>query len=354
MSKKLKIIVVILVLVFIAAIIFLRQTSGIYYKSYSPDGQYSCYAAVSNSFSYDGPFSKFGDQSGKVFVYDEIEKKIVGSAPVEMISSVEYSEWDETSLSSRGGYSIELPRKINSNLITKYQKSTPVLNQWSLTIQGESYNVHRNKSNRLTIKDKNEKTLLKDIKYIAQINNDSLQVLNEKTEIIYLNKHLKPFTEAIITTPPFYGVCGNVSTYSLKIVESNNYYILKKAESFTNTNFDNYKTIDSINKIDVKNIYFLNKKRQLEHDGNFPALEYVIIDFGDSFGIFEEQYGIQYFDHVDSSTSPIKVKRNGLYGYYNSTRIKYLELHPYVFNLAEIKNSNDKKGYIDRLGKEYY
>ncbi|WP_117884502.1 hypothetical protein [Aureibaculum luteum] len=352
MSKKLKIIVVTLVVVIITTIYFLIQTSGVYYKSYSPDGQYSRYASV-NTYFYNAPFSKFSDQSGKVFVYDEIEKKIVGYAPVEMISSVEYSEWDETSLSSRGGYSIELPRKINTNLVSKYQKSTPVLNQWNLSIQGEYYSIHKS-NQRLTVKDKNDKIILKDIKYIAQINNDSVQLLNKKTEMLYVNKHLKPFTEAIITTPPFYGVCGNISTYSLKIVESNNYYILKKAESFTNTNFDSYKTIDSINKIDVKNIYFLNNKRQLEHDGNFPALEYVIIDFGDSFGIFEEKYGIQYFDHVDSTKNPIKVMRDGLYGYYNTTRIKYLELLPFEFNLAEFKNSNDRKGYIDRNGNEYY
>ena len=352
MSKKLKIIVVTLVVVIITTIYFLIQTSGVYYKSYSPDGQYSRYASV-NTYFYNAPFSKFSDLSGKVFVYDEIEKNIVGAAPVEMISSVEYSEWDETSLSARGGFSIELPRKINTNLIAKYQKSTPVLYDWSLFIQGITYQVHK-KGNLITVKDKNDKIVLNDIKYISQINNDSIQILNNNTEIMYVNKYLKPFNATTKTPPPFLGVCGNVATYSLKIEESNNYYILKKAESFTNTNFDNYKTIDSINKMDVKNIYFLNKKRQLEFDGNFPKLEYIIIDYGDYYGILEEQYGIQYFDDVDSTTSPIKVKRDGLYGYYNTTRIKYLELHSYVFNLAEFKNSNDKKGYVDRIGNEYY
>ena len=352
MSKKLKIIVVTLVVVIITTVYFLIQTSGVYYKSYSPDGQYSRYASV-NIYFYNAPFSKFTDQSGKVFVYDEIEKNIVGAAPVEMMSSVEYSEWDETSLSARGGFSIELPRKINTNLIAKFQKSTPVINDWSLFIQGISYQVHK-KGNLITVKDKNDKIVLNDIKYISQINNDSIQILNNNTEIMYVNKYLKPFNTTTKTTPDIYGVCGNVSTYSLKIEETDDAFIVKKAVGFTSYTFDNYTTIYTIAKTKVKDISFLNAERELEYNGNFPALEYVIIDFGDSFGIFEEEYGVQYFDHVDSSTSPIKVKRNGLYGYYNTTSIEYLELLPFEFNLAEFKNSNDKKGYVDRIGNEYY
>ncbi len=64
-------------------------TEGEYYKSYSPDGQYSIYASRNKYFNFNFPFVKFGDAGGKVHLYDELENRLITSCSVEMISHVD-------------------------------------------------------------------------------------------------------------------------------------------------------------------------------------------------------------------------------------------------------------------------
>ena len=46
--------------------------------------------------------------------------------------------------------------------------------------------------------------------------------------------------------------------------------------------------------------------------------------------------------------------RNNFKGYYNITAPIYKELKPFVYNLAKFTNKEDKKGYIDTNGNEYF
>ncbi len=328
-------------------------TEGEYYKSYSPDGQYSIYASRSKYFNLKLPFVKFGDAGGKVHLYDELENRLITSCSVEMISHVDdHFFWSEDELYMKASIYIKLPRKINAKIIREYDRSYPVKNTWNLFLQGKQYTVIK-KGNRLTVTNGKGDVILKKIKHISRISN-GFQVLNDTTEIEYYDEELNKLKEAIDIKINSQEVCGNVTTYGLKIEEVEEYFILKKAIGFTSYNFDNYKVIDSLKKENIKDIYFLNKKRTLQYDENSPKKESMIIDFGTYFGILSKKYGIEYFDSVDITQWPIKVKRNKLYGYYDITSIRYLELKPFEFNLAEFKHEEYGEGYVDVNGEEYY
>jgi hypothetical protein len=95
--KKAIIIILSIVSVFIISLyVWLNTTSGVYYKVYSEDKQYSVYAAKNN---YEKFFMVFlgqsGDASGKVYLYDEVNKKIIDCANIPMIWMTGEIQWDE-------------------------------------------------------------------------------------------------------------------------------------------------------------------------------------------------------------------------------------------------------------------
>ena len=332
-------------------------TEGEYYRRHSPDGQYSVYASRSKYFNLNIPFVKFSDASGKIHLYDELENKIVGSSSIDMISNINELFWSEEELYSKGSMrNIKLPRKINTKTINESKKSVPVKYTWVLDLYGNHYSVNK-KRNRLTVSDKNGKVLLQNIQYISQADN-GFQVLNNNTEIEYYDAELNKLKNTPDTKTKCYEVCGNVTTYSLKIEENDKYYIIKRAVGFTSYNFDNYTVIDSISKTKIKDIYFLNKKRKLTYNENLQEQEIVVINFGTYFGIWNDKYGIEYFDAIDLKSTTIKVMRNNLYGYYNITSTTYLKLEPFEYNLAKFEkiDSNGKKrnGYVDIEGNGFY
>ena len=351
MSKKVKFFIAVLCGIILCVTYLLRQTEGVYYKSYSPDGQYSKHASRDTYFNFDFPFVKFGDAGGRVHLYDELENKFVGSASLDMISNIDEMDWNENDLTQRGHFSIELPRSINKKMIAAYRKTTPVKRSWKLFIEGKQYQIDK-KANRLTVSNAEGEILLENIQFISQIYN-GIQVINNKTEIEYYNADLHKLAH-VPDQDSINELCGNVTTYGLKIEDTEKYFVIKKAVGFTNYNFTNYIAIDSVSKTKVKDLYFLNKKRVLEYDENMLKSELVIIDYGTYFGVLEDTYGIQYFDAVTPTEADIKVERNGLYGYYNISGTKYVTLGPFKSNLAEFKDADNKTGYIDLNGNEYY
>ncbi|WP_103865602.1 hypothetical protein [Aquimarina sp. I32.4] len=349
-----KIILGILICIFIIIYWVSTITEGEYYRRHSPDGQYSIYASRDKYFNIKIPFEKLGDTGGKIHLYDELENKLVGSSSIDMISNINELFWNEEEVYSKGSMrNIKLPRKINTKTIKEYYKTIPVKYSWNLFIQGRHYKVDEVSHRRLVVSDENGKLLLQGIQHISRINN-GFQVLNKNTKIEYYDIELNKLKNPPDIKLKYNEVCGNITTYGLKIEEAEKYYILKKAVGFTNYNFNNYTAIDSVKKQKVKDIYFLNKERKLEYNANSPMSEYVIINYGTYFGVLEGTSGIQYFDSVEFSESPIKIMRNGLYGYYNITPTHFLEINSFEFNLAKFKDQNNRKGYIDIYGNKYY
>ena len=77
-------------------VLILFKTSGKYYQTFSPDRQYSVYAS---KYFYENFLPKMpggsGDASGKVFLYDEVEKKVINSASIAIMWTVGDIEWDK-------------------------------------------------------------------------------------------------------------------------------------------------------------------------------------------------------------------------------------------------------------------
>ncbi|SIR18366.1 hypothetical protein [Maribacter ulvicola] len=357
MKLPIKILLGILTCTLIALYWFSNQTEGEYYRRHSPDGQYSIYASRNKYFNLDIAFSNFGDKGGKIHLYDELENKIIGTASIAMISNINEWFWSEEELHSKGSIiNIKLPRKISTKTINKYNKSLPVKDSWNLFNQGKQYKVEKISHRKLKVSDENGKILLQDIEHISQINN-GFQVLNKSKEIAYYDLGLNKLQKAPPIQKEFSEICGNVNTYGFRIEENEKYFLIKKAVGFTNYSFNDYKIIDAVSIEKVKDIYFLNKKRELTFDANFLEKEDVVIDFGTYFGILSNQYGIQYFDSIDLSKNPIKVMRNKLYGYYNITQTQYLDLQPFEFNLAKFKKRGPDGeimvGFVDNKGNKH-
>jgi hypothetical protein len=120
MRKVIKIILFSCLIFFIGlAYLFFNYTTGEYYRIYSPDRQYSVYASKNfyENFLPAMP-GQSGDASGKVFLYDEIEKKVINSGQIPMISLVGDIEWTETEAYFKSDFypnaadTWKLPRKL--------------------------------------------------------------------------------------------------------------------------------------------------------------------------------------------------------------------------------------------------
>ena len=111
MKKIFKIVVPILVLLTWYGF----STKGEYYSVMSPDGQYRVYSSAYNYELYlPIPFMRYGDMSGVVYLYDEVEKKIIDSASIEMTSLALDVRWRKDEAHFIGGdfTSFKLPREI--------------------------------------------------------------------------------------------------------------------------------------------------------------------------------------------------------------------------------------------------
>jgi hypothetical protein len=91
------------------------STKGEDYICYSPDGQYRVYGAVYNfALWIPVPFLKYRDLTGRVYLYDELEEKIIDSATIQPIESISYVQWYKNEVYFLGGneISFKLPREI--------------------------------------------------------------------------------------------------------------------------------------------------------------------------------------------------------------------------------------------------
>jgi hypothetical protein len=120
MRKVFKIILFSCLIVLIGLIyLFFNYATGEYYRVYSPDKQYSVYASknIYENFLPAMP-GQSGDASGKVYLYDEIEKKVINSGDIPMISLVGDIEWTETEAYFKSDFypnaanTWKLPRKL--------------------------------------------------------------------------------------------------------------------------------------------------------------------------------------------------------------------------------------------------
>ena len=242
-----------------------------------------------------------------------------------------------------------------SNCDSNLKQRNTKVNKDSIIPIGQLYRnvfVFKNsKHNEYFVENNSGKVLLKGLNYFGRIDG-GFQALNKKNEIVFYNLKLKELNQA--PEPQFIGFCGNVSNWKVKIEEKEDYYIVRKLEGHSGNYGDVWQKTDSIPKSDTKDIYFLDKTKNIEFNENFYFPETIIIAYMDSsYGIRKNQKTF-LFDAVDFSNTPIKVKCNGLFGYFETTEIKYKKLDTFTYNLAPFELDDGKKGYVDNFGNEYF
>lgn len=223
--------------------------------------------------------------------------------------------------------------------------------QLKLTVN--KFNVFKDTvKNTFKIKDQNHKIIKKDLKYVNFAGySNSLQVLDKNNNLVYLNENLKqiehPENEIL-------EVCGTVAYFEMKIIETNENYVIEFTEDNSVYNEGIKKTIiDTIAKTNVKDIYFANSEKEISYDENFSFPTYIILDLGNRFGI-KQNNTIDYYDAIDlKNPFAIKVKRKNLFGYYGISEIKYKALDEFKYNLAKFETEFGQKGFIDINGNEY-
>lgn len=111
-------------------------------------------------------------------------------------------------------------------------------------------------------------------------------------------------------------------------------------------------------KKDADEIYFINGKKEFNYDGNYGFAgigaqpDLVIYKKNGKYGIWQDETKTLY-DEITFENSNLKLKKDGKSGFYGFTKIKYTDIQPFIFNLASIKTTDGKTGYVDVHGKEY-
>lgn len=216
----------------------------------------------------------------------------------------------------------------------------------------ENYQIFKNKkSNTFFITNAKEKMLVDNLNYCRPLNEDYLQVLNKKNELVYLNRKLKAVKNPMVG----FTVCGTVNNYSLKLLKEGTNYLVKTTINRYFTEGANTTEITaSIPDDNYDEVYFVNKKQEIKYDDNYPYPDYLLFKKGEKYGLIYKEV-ISVNDTVTLAGIYVKVMKGGLYGYFHlSAVLKYRRLDDYIFNLAYFELENGKSGFVDVEGNEYY
>ncbi len=181
------------------------------------------------------------------------------------------------------------------------------------------------------------------------------QILDDKNRIFYLDQEMK------ITEPEnnFFGLCGTVPHYELKVQSNKKEFLIMEDETF----YDYGNEIPAeikfrISKQDADEVYFINGKKEFNYDGNYgigslkAQPDLVIYRKNGKFGIWQDESKTLY-DYIEFEDLNLKLYQNGKVGYHGLTEVKYKEIQPFIYNLAGIKTAEGKTGFVDMQGKEY-
>ena len=181
-------------------------------------------------------------------------------------------------------------------------------------------------------------------------------------------------------------ICGNgIITYRAKVVDHGNKIeitiedITEYEEEKSDKKPKGEQKVASIPKSKADRLFFQNNKSTITYDsGDWYSKKiklnsnYLFFQKGNKYGflgeiaeIHKKNNSSKYYlkksknkklyekmEVVDGNY--LLLKRNGLYGYYERTKIIYKSLGKYVNDLASFELPDRRKGYVDTEGNEYY
>ncbi|AIM59810.1 MULTISPECIES: hypothetical protein [Cellulophaga] len=221
---------------------------------------------------------------------------------------------------------------------------------------GINLKLYKNRNtNTFEVHKNDEKVIFKNLKIAVRLNG-FLQVLDEKNNMFYINEEGSKVEEANLIIE----VCGTVPNYTYEIIKRDNTYIVTELVGYDGEENLAAKEIGSISAAGIDKINFSNGTKKVTFDANesmFYATETflnaVLISKGKKKGVLYNNT-VNYYDAVTAANGILKVQTNNKVGYYNITEVKYKDLAPFVNGLAKFTTTNNKTGYIDANGNEYY
>ena len=185
-----------------------------------------------------------------------------------------------------------------------------------------------------------------------------LQVLDKNNETFFFDIKLEK-TESVDL---FFGFCGTVPHYELRVIEEEDNLIVMENETFyDNGNQEPAISIATISKNIADRIHFINGKNAFNFTSNYGLDAVIRTDPRQIVFIKNNKYGIfgvnetAIYDQITFSGGLLKIELNGLYGYYSiNEEPKYKELGGFNYYLARFELPNGRKGYIDSNGNEYF
>lgn len=197
------------------------------------------------------------------------------------------------------------------------------------------------------------KVLINDLLYAAKLD-QGIQVLSEDGEMYYYNHEGLGQGEM----QHFFGFCGTVPHYSLKIEENDDAFIVQEIETFyTELEEQAYKPINTIWKASVDSISFLNKQQTFNFTSNFGILSSIspdprtIVSYKDGKLRFSEsQY---WYDDFWMENEVLYFREGEAIGIYGLTEALFKNIDPFENNLARVTLLNGQKAFIDQEGRLY-
>lgn len=195
--------------------------------------------------------------------------------------------------------------------------------------------------------------LVKDLLYASKLD-VGLQLLNKEGEMYYYDHEGKGQSEM----QSFFGLCGTVPHYSLKIEENEDAFIVQEIETFyTELEEQAYKPINTIWKASADSISFLNKQQTFNFTSNFG----IFSTFSpDPRTIVSYKNGKVRFSESQNWCDDFWMDREVLYfregeaiGIHGLTEALFKSIAAFENNLARVELMNGKKGCIDKEGTLY-
>lgn len=194
------------------------------------------------------------------------------------------------------------------------------------------------------------------LKFDAQI-----QILNDKNEIEYIN--------SIGEKLNYMNYYHNYGIYTFDKIETqidSKKNHIKFLYPNTGARNDTLRIIQYEQKVPkrIKLISFMNNSlsQYAEYQSFFTTLNsnFVVVKIQHKYGIwnYDEKKMILncIYDNIKAYNTHLVIEKNGLYTIYPNlgTLPKYKKITPYEYFLARFKNIDNKEGWVDRNGFEYY
>ena len=219
---------------------------------------------------------------------------------------------------------------------------------------GTNLKLYKN-TNTFEVHKNDEKVIFKNLKIAVRLNG-FLQVLGEKNNMFYINEEGTKVEEANLEIE----VCGTVPNYTYEIIKRGNTYIVTELVGYDGEENIAAKEIGSISAVGIDKINFPNGTKKVTFDANesmFYATEIflnaVLLSKGKKQGVLYNNT-VRYFDAITYANGVLKVQENTKVGYYNITEVTYKDVEPFANGLAKFTTTNNKTGYIDASGNEYF